>query len=177
MILGLDISTRCTGVALVDDDGVIQYSDSIQLHKTKDFFEKANIFEEYLKDNLYLNNIDKIYIEKTLDRFIPGMSSAKTIILLSKFNAVLAWICHKNYGITPKFVDVKTARATLGIKVPKGEKAKDIVVEHLLAAEPGFEVEYTRHGNPRPREFDRADAIVIAKAGYKLCQQEKSLES
>jgi hypothetical protein len=38
----------------------------------------------------------------------------------------------------------------------------------LLETEPAFNIEYTKHGNPRPESYDRADAIVIAKAGYNL---------
>ena len=34
-----------------------------------------------------------------------------------------------------------------------------------------FEIEYTRYGNPKPESYDRADAIIIAKAGYKLSQK------
>jgi len=45
-------------------------------------------------------------------------------------------------------------------------KAKKVVIEHLVANEPDFSIEYTKHGNPKPHEFDRADSLVIAKAGY-----------
>ena len=45
-------------------------------------------------------------------------------------------------------------------------KAKQVVLDYLLDNEPSFEVEYTRHGNPKPDSYDRADSIVIAKAGY-----------
>ena len=61
-----------------------------------------------------------------------------------------------------------------GITVPKGTKAKEVVLEYLLDNEPSFEVEYTRHGNPKPDSYDRADSIVIAKAGYIEWKQRNS---
>ena len=48
-----------------------------------------------------------------------------------------------------------------------------MVLEHLLKTEKAFKVEYTRHGNPKPESFDRADAIVIAKAGYEILKNSK----
>ena len=63
------------------------------------------------------------------------------------------------------------ARKLCDIKVPRGQKAKQVVLEHLLKNEETFEIEYTRYGNPKPESYDRADAIIIAKAGYKLSQK------
>ena len=66
------------------------------------------------------------------------------------------------------FIGATSARKQAGIKVPRGKKAKEVVLEHLLANEPAFKIEYTKHGNPKPESYDRADAIVIAKAGWNL---------
>jgi len=38
-------------------------------------------------------------------------------------------------------------------------------MEHLLATEPDFTIQYTHKGNPKPQEYDRADALVVARAG------------
>ena len=51
-------------------------------------------------------------------------------------------------------------------------EAKEVVVEFLLDNEPKFVVQYTKFGNVKPECFDKADSIVIAKAGY-LCQQNR----
>ena len=48
------------------------------------------------------------------------------------------------------------------------KKAKEVVLQYLLDNEPLFMIEYTSHGNPKPESYDRADAIIIAKAGYKI---------
>ena len=60
----------------------------------------------------------------------------------------------------------------LGISVPRGKKAKKVVMEHLIEHEPDFEVEWTRNGNPKPCYFDMADAIVVAKAGFESQKKE-----
>ena len=73
----------------------------------------------------------------------------------------------------PKYIAATSARKQCGIKIPRGQKAKEVVLEHLLKNEPAFKIEYTKFGNPKPESFDRADAIVIAKAGYKI---EKDME-
>ena len=36
-----------------------------------------------------------------------------------------------------------------------------------------FDILYTKHGNPKPGEYDRADSLVIARAGFKVCCQKK----
>ena len=52
------------------------------------------------------------------------------------------------------------------------------VVKWLLDKVPTFSVEYTKHGNPKPKYFDIADAIVISKAGLvKLNERTKNSNS
>ena len=35
-------------------------------------------------------------------------------------------------------------------------------------------VEYTKYGNPKPKYYDMADSIVIAKAGFERCHGKRS---
>ena len=72
----------------------------------------------------------------------------------------------------PEYIAATSARKLCGITVPRGTKAKDVVVKFLLDNEPRFMVEYTRFGNVKPECFDKADSIVIARAGYN-CQQSR----
>ena len=71
------------------------------------------------------------------------------------------------FELEPQYLTAMEARKLCGIKVPRGQKAKKVVLEHLLETEAAFKIEYTSHGNPKPESYDRADAIVVAKAGYK----------
>ena len=182
MILGIDISTSITGFAIVADDQLVFY-DSIDLRKQKDMFDKTiamkekllDLYEMYQCDNdssIRLGEsqfpIEHIYIEQPFTFFNSGGSSAKTMATLQKFNGIVSWLVYELFEIRPKFIGATSARKQAGIKVPRGQKAKQVVLEHLLKTEPAFKVEYTRHGNPKPESFDRADAIIISKAGFSI---------
>ena len=60
------------------------------------------------------------------------------------------------------------ARKLNEIKIPRGTKAKEEVLKFLLDTVPEFKVEYTKHGNPKPGYYDRADSVVVARAGRAL---------
>ena len=184
MILGVDISTSITGFAVVAD-GQIVYYDSIDLRKYKNVFDKTIAIKEKILDlyEMYqLNNedtssagwgdshypIEHIYVEQPFTFFNSGGSSGKTMAALQRFNGIVSWLLFEVFEIRPEYIGATSARKQVGIKVPRGQKAKQVVLEHLLDTEPAFKVEYTRHGNPKPESYDRADAIVIAKAGWEI---------
>ena len=181
MILGIDVSTSITGFAVVAEDELVFY-DSVDLRKKKGAFEKALLVKEKLMDlfemyQCYNNEdpgwgdseypINHIYIEQPFTFFNSGGSSAKTMATLQKFNGIVSWIVYELFELEPQYVTAMEARKLCGIKVPRGQKAKKVVLEHLLETEGAFKIEHTSHGNPKPESYDRADAIVVAKAGYK----------
>ena len=184
MILGVDVSTSITGFAVVAD-GQLVYYDSIDLRKHKNVFDKTIAIKEKILDlyEMYqLNNDDTssagwgdseypvqhIYVEQPFTFFNSGGSSGKTMAALQRFNGIVSWLLFEVFEIRPEYIGATSARKQVGIKVPRGQKAKQVVLEHLLDTEPAFKVEYTRHGNPKPESYDRADAIVIAKAGWEI---------
>ena len=183
MILGIDISTSITGFAVVAEGELVFY-DSIDLRKYKNIFDKTIAMKDKLLDiyEMYQCNnddaatgfgssefpIEHIYIEQSLHMFMGGKSSAKTLSTLTRFNGIVSWLVFELFEIRPEFIGATSARKQAGIKVPRGKKAKQVVLEHLLKTEPAFNVQYTKHGDPKPESYDRADAIVIAKAGYAL---------
>ena len=75
-------------------------------------------------------------------------------------------MCYSLWNVEPEYIAATSARKVCGIKVPKGLKAKPVVLQFVLDNEPTFVIEYTKHGNPKPDTFDRADSWVIAKAGF-----------
>ena len=173
MILGLDLSSSITGLCILDSDGNIALKDYIDLRKEETFFDKINLAKGRLLNILKENNIEQIWIEQSLQAFRPGLSSAKTLLTLAKFNGIISWILYEHTGIMPDYIGASSARKKCEIKIPRGEKAKKVVLNFLLDNEPSFVVEYTKFGNVKQHFFDIADAIVIAKAGF-LCHQEKS---
>ena len=165
MILGLDISTSITGYTVLDYEGNILACDHIDLRKEKDFFRKIQIVNSQLEliSNEY--EIKQVYIEQSLQSFRSGFSSAQTLSLLSKINGIISWLCYNLFG-EPKYLAATSARKLCGIKVPRGQKAKAVSLQFVVDNVTGFEVQYTRHGNPKAGYADRSDSYVIARAGW-----------
>ena len=70
------------------------------------------------------------------------------------------------FGGEPNYVGASSARKAVGIKVPRGQKAKVVVMNFVLDNVGDFDVEYTRYGNPKAGYADRADSYVVARAGW-----------
>ena len=174
MILGLDISTSITGATIIDEDGRVIHNEAWDLRKYKDFFEKATIIKNkicQLEDTFLIR---EIYIEQSLQSFRSGFSSAKTLSTLSRFNGVVSWLCYNILKIKPEYIAATSARKKCGITVPKGVKAKQVVIQHVLDNVPSVLIEYTKHGNPKPQCYDKADSWVIAHAGWLECKNKKN---
>ena len=174
MILGLDVSTSITGATVMDNQGKVVYNEAWDLRKYKEFFQKAVIAKTNISELQNRFNIEKIYIEQSLQSFRSGFSSAKTLSTLSRFNGVVSWLCYDTMKITPDYIAATSARKQCGIKVPKGVKAKQVVIQHIVDNVPDVSIVYTKHGNPKPECFDKADSWVIAKAGWLICHKQKN---
>ena len=173
-ILGLDVSTSITGVTVVDRSGGILYCESIDTRNKNHFptlLHKAEVIKSNLEALKHQYDISHVFIEESLQSFRSGFSSAKTLSTLSKINGIVSYLAYEVFNITPLYLSATSARKSCGIKVPRGQKAKEIVLKFLLDNEPNFVIEYTRHGNPCPETYDRADSVIIARAGLEYCKQ------
>ena len=166
MILGLDVSTSIIGVCLLKDDKVVK-ADYIDLRKVSGLLHKAQVVEDYINNNLKEIKIEHIFIEQALMFFRRGGSTAKTMAILQNFNGVVSWLCFKQLELEPQYITPISARSKCGIKVPRGKKAKEVVMEHFLESKE-FPIDYTRYGNVQKYCYDMADAVVVAKAGSKI---------
>ena len=169
MILGLDISTSITGVTVIDESGNCLYNEMWDTRNKKHFpnlYRKARFIKQKLLDMDDRFYIQKIYIEQSLQSFRSGFSSAKTLSTLSRFNGIVSWLCVETFEIEPEMIAASSARKKVGVKIQKGEKAKEKSFQFVLANEPSFVVEYTKNGNPKPGTMDKSDSWIIAKAGY-----------
>jgi Holliday junction resolvasome RuvABC endonuclease subunit len=167
MILGLDVSTSITGYTVMDYEGKIIRCDVWDIrnkNKYKNHFDKASVIRDGLCSMKAQLPIQHIFIEQPFTFFNSGGSSAKTMASLQKFNGIVSWLCYEMFNITPRYLTASEARKLCGIKVPRGQKAKKVVMEWLLNGEPDFKVEYTHKKNPKPKYYDMADSLVIAKA-------------
>ena len=177
MILGLDISTSITGATVVDENGHIHFCeawDTRNKNKFPTLYHKADFVKNKLKELDKRFDIGYVYIEQSLQSFRSGFSSAKTLSTLSRFNGIVSWSCWNIFSIEPQMLAAASARKLVGVPIKRGDNAKQKVLQFLLDNEPDFVVLYTKHGNPKPEEFDRADSIVIARAGLECLKKEKS---
>ena len=137
-------------------------------------FDKAKTVEHKLQEIFDNNNIEQVWIEESLQMFSSGMSSAKTLATLTKFNGIVSWIAWDKFGITPEYIAAISARKEIGLTVQKGKRGKDVVMEYMLDKETWFQVEYGRTGKIKPHFYDMADSFVVAKAGLLRCMKEKN---
>jgi hypothetical protein len=186
--LGLDISTFCTGWAVVEVDdqcGVTGVElGHIQLSKLPNLLSKALRAEEVLVDIHARHRIDEVYIEENMQAFHPGASSAQTIVKLAKFNGIVTFLCHRVTGLTPTDVNVNRARKSLGIRLRRekecGISTKEQVFRWVSAHPVLSEYEWPhRILGSGPRKgikvlenyaYDMADAFVVVMAGPLLSE-------
>jgi Holliday junction resolvasome RuvABC endonuclease subunit len=174
MFLGLDISTSITGFTLLSDSGDVILCDYINLKKLSNLFDKAKTVENTLQELFEKYEIKNVWVEESLQMFSSGMSSAKTLATLTKFNGIISWIVWDKFGITPEYVGASSARKEIGLTVQKGKRGKDVVMEYMLDKENWFVVEYGRTGKIKPHFYDMADSFVVAKAGFLRCTKQKN---
>ena len=179
MILGLDVSTSIIGATILDEEGNTVYCEAWDLRnkrKFPDLFAKGEAVRLHLLEIALRPKykVKEIYIEKSLQAFRPGFSSAKTLSTLAAFNGMVSWIAHRMLGLTPEYIAANSARKLCGIKTGKSKETKKKVLDFVVDNDKGFEVEYTKFGNPRPGMTDKADSWVLAKAGLITCAQKKS---
>ena len=179
--LGLDISTSIIGMCLFKESKFFKFY-YLDLTKTKCIFAKSNLFEKMISEIYSEYNFSNIYIEDTLQSFSRGLSSAKTLMTLSRFNGIVSYITHNISGLIPDYINVNTARKTLGIKIDKNSNI-DKKEQVLLWVDNDLQKKYvwpkktiSRGKNIGVVKFekfcyDMSDAYVICKAGIIINEQ------
>jgi hypothetical protein len=174
-ILGLDISTSITGATLISDGKIIEslYWDTRNKRYFPTLYEKAMLIKQNLLDLRSKYEIDEIFIEQSLQSFRSGFSSAKTLSTLSRFNGIVSWLCFDNFKIQPQMIAASSARKQAGVGIKRGDNAKEKVLQFVLDRFPQIDIQYTKHGNPKPGMYDLCDSIIIALAGEKVVGETK----
>jgi hypothetical protein len=164
--LGLDISSSKIGIAVIDKNDDIVISEVIKLKSNMPLEERAAKFEQRMReiDNHYV--IYNVYVEEPALMFKGGKTTAQTMAKLQRFNGMCCYILFNIFDACPTMINPRTARAKVGIKIPRKTNAKTFIIDWVSARYEGkFKYEKTSHGNPRPGTDDRADAIIVALAG------------
>ena len=178
VIIGLDISTTCTGVCVLH----AQTGALIKLFPVKftekgieDFWDKVTHITKMLFSNVDPEwDIRAVAVEENAKRFTPGFSSADTILTLAKFNGIVCHIMYENYGIKPTYINVRSARAKVGIKIDtkiKTTTTKQKVLAQVFNLNPNFPWVYRNVNGAKSLikiNEDLADSWVIAAATRKM---------
>ena len=172
-ILGLDISTSITGATVIQDGKILktEFWDTRNKKRFPTIYHKANFIKQQLQKIKDKNKITDIFIEQSLHSFRSGFSSAQTLSTLSRFNGVVSWFCYELFNVQPEMVAATSARKQAGVGIKRGDNAKEKVLEFIIDKYPDIEIQYTKHGNPKPGTLDMCDSIVIALAGDKLVRE------
>jgi hypothetical protein len=175
VIIGLDISTACTGIVVTHAETgdliLMQHENMASKVKFPDFWSKVMHMRETfaaMHDKSW--DVKIVAIEENAKRFTPGFSSADTILTLAKFNGILCYLMLEEYLMTPTYINVRSARSKLGIKINYKDKSmttKQKVLKHVVDLHPDFPWVYREvKGKTSLTKIneDRCDAWVIAEA-------------
>ncbi len=173
MKLGLDISTSTIGYCILENDSIKDIG-AIELSKLKSIFEKAKKFRDIVKKIKSDYAIEEIFIEENLQAFRPGLSSAKTIVALARFNGMCSLIVSDVFELDPCFINVNAARKLVGFKKKKDKlkNTKEQILEFVMGLEKdiSWPTKILKGGPRRGTEvlqnycYDMADAYVIVKS-------------
>lgn len=179
-VLAFDISTSIIGWALVKPKSTLAdypiERGNIDLRKVKGgFWDKVSQTREEIK---LLNDrfktkydIKGIYIEDPLKKFARGKSSAGTISLLARFNAIVSFFVLETFSIQPLYIDATFARKKIGVPLLSRKKSgglsqKEQTFSFLCLGVFKNEIWPTnKNGRIQPWCYDEVDAFVIAIAG------------
>ena len=179
MIVGLDISTSCTGWCVIKDNGEFVDMGYVPLTKYKSMYKKAKKVSDALSLVHISYDIDKVFIEQNLQAFRPGLSSAKTLLTLARFNGIVSFLSQEEFNCEPEYINVNVARKLVGLKIISKRKGGKPTKEQVLEwANNNLDYEWPTKilkSGPRKNQkvlepycFDMADAYVISLAGSKM---------
>lgn len=179
MILAFDVSTSKIGIAILDDQKHIVYLDVLKFAAKVTLLRKAQIFQEYCVQHLKgltASSNYRVLVEEPLIAVHGGYGQALTTAVLQRFNGMICVILHQLFGQELEMINVNHARASVGVRIPRGldqKMKKGIVINWALkvfAEEPLIEAlnQKTRFGNFQIGVDDMADALLIAAYGARV---------
>lgn len=175
-VLGLDVSTSVTGVAIIETTTAYDPQRHVALLKPIEFKQKTlwekvdHVRAELTTLHSEFPNVSALYIEEPLKNFSSGLSSADTIVSLIRFNGIVSLVCRDLWQLTPTYINASHARKLVGVKVQRttiaGKSAKEQTFDHVMSSELSHVVWPTKkNGQPKDWSRDVVDAYVIARAG------------
>ena len=162
--MGIDCSSTTIGVSVlaIDSNNVIKFIDVDYIKPIKD--NDISIRLEDTRDKL-LKLMEKyspthIGIEEIVP-YMPGASSANTIITLAVFNRMACLLARDFLGSSPRLFNVMSIRHGLKLNklLPKKEDIPDLVSQHLKI---NFPWRYNKKNNVMEESYDMADSVAVS---------------
>lgn len=168
MKIGIDLSTTVCGLALSDNNKIIDAT-ALDISKEESYDGKSLIIFEKIDEWLTEYTVTDFNIEGALNAFAFGKTNALTLIKLIKTNAVISYILEKQYpDIKINSLNMNTVRKKLFGKCRiKGIKSKAFVKMMVESTNPEckdfyFEMTSKRCKNENPLNEDIRDACVMS---------------
>tara|TARA_R110002060_G_scaffold39835_7_gene51043 strand:+ start:96 stop:635 length:540 start_codon:yes stop_codon:yes gene_type:complete len=175
-----------TGFALINSDGKIIVHQFVDLRKEKSFVEKVQLARNEIIKAISCTtprDISAVVVEKNLQRFRRGLSSAATINALARFNGALSFAVASYFEAPLVNMAVNEVRKKLGIKivrekvcgVPTKEQVKRGLDKVLCESKQKIQwrTKVLKSGPRKGQEviadgvYDEVDAIVVGLAYLK----------
>lgn len=196
-VFGWDVSTSVVGLTILNDDGSWVKTEHFEFEKTKDgpksIHDKMDECEWWIEDMVgpFFSGSHHHFFEDRLSNFRAGRTMIQTLMKLGAFNALFSYVTWKKHlsllsstegtGVGMTHIHPTTVKSIMkkeGLIIPKGSDKKALTLEFVSRKIPGFLIERTRTGTPKPFMFDRADSYITARAGWlrSRMMQPKKLE-
>jgi len=173
-VLGLDVSTSRVGITILNSNADLIDCQVVKLSSKDELENRCDQLKNYLQLNYNQYHIEEVYIESPFIMFSGGKTTAMTMAKLQRFNGMVSYMVRDLYGVISVSIAANKARGLVGLKIKRGENTKLKVIEWAQSEYPkNFIVEYTRFGNPKPGTDDKADSVVIARAGLLIEKETK----
>lgn len=174
MILGLDISTACSGISIMDYNGELIHVEHLVMNKPvknpPSFYERVDKFRERLMEIKANYEVTKIFIEAPI-KAKGSKTSNNTLVALLQMNGIVSYLSRDIFGVEPIHLEARSARAKLGIRLTKEERKnkvhiKEKVLQKMLDLGFDIQVDLKRTGKVQDYVYDESDSVLIAYTGY-----------
>lgn len=180
LILGLDVSTSCVGLSVINEHKQPLLVGAVTIDHIDNVKDKVSaVLDIVVKHVLSIGTPDKIIVEQSLQAFRPGLSSANTICSLVKMNGVTSVLAELLTNTSVSYISSQTARKLCGIKIVKGIDTKTQVVEWAIKNVLNvWDLPRKRRSDDVANQVkDAVDALVVAIGGLSLIEQESRVVS
>jgi hypothetical protein len=180
-ILGLDVSTKCIGIALFDIESkelleLTHISPKVKTEsKIEELMLKSEVFREKIKTYVGMG-ITTVVIEEPL----LNSNNIFTVGVLMRFNTLVCKEVYDILGVVPEFITTYNSRKSafphfvkendkgkfvLFGGYPKDIDKKVLIWEQVAKREPQITWLYTKNNTLKKENFDSSDAYTCA-LGY-----------